>query len=758
MKRILLLCLIAWANVHCTKTPRMELRPSEHDLFFTTLSDRWDEAMPLGNAEVGALVWQREGALRFSLDRIDLWDLRPTPNFQQADNAYSWIYKQWKANTYENVQEAFDKPYGKLPAPSKIPAGALEFDMTGWGTVDSVRLLVENALCKVWWSNGQTMETFVHATEPYGYFRFTGVDSLRPELLAPAYRPGSEVTEKMEAQVGAQLETLGYEQGSAVRDGQTITYVQEGWNGFRYAIAVTWKQTPEGIEGVWSVKSNYNGADMEHIAPDVQDALAGGFSPAAATHQGWWDRFWAQSSVSVPDPVLEKQWYLEQYKFASTARSYTAPISLQAIWTADNGMLPPWKGDFHHDLNTQLSYWPAYSGNHLEEEEGFTNWLWQHREAFYRYAKNFFGAEGLNVPGVTTLDGEPMGGWIQYSGSPTVGAWLSQHFYLRWQYTRDKNFLEDRAYPWLKESAVFLEAVSVLGDDGLRRLPLSSSPEINNNSREAWFPTMTNYDLGLVKFVFAKASELARELGKESEAEHWDAIGGQWGEYSVDQDGLMFVESKGYDESHRHFSHQMAFHPLGLLDISQNEETKQLLETTVNTLEKIGPEWWTGYSYSWMGGLCARIRDGERAARYLRDFAQCFCLKNSFHVNGDQSRSGKSNFTYRPFTLEGNMAFASSLQEMLLQSHTGVVEIFPALPADWKDVSFETLRTEGAFLVSAAMQAGQVERVTITSTVGGPLRLRNPFAGEISAKGASAPAGGILEIQTNPGEEITLNR
>lgn len=96
----------------------------------------------------------------------------------------------------------------------------------------------------------------------------------------------------------------------------------------------------------------------------------------------------------------------------------------------------------------------------------------------------------------------------------------------------------------------------------------------------------------------------------------------------------------------------------------------------------------------------ARAFDGEGAAQALKTFAECFCLKNTFHANGDQTQSGKSRFTYRPFTLEGNFAFAAGIQEMLLQSHTGVIRIFPAIPKEWKDVSFESLRAMGAFPVS----------------------------------------------------------
>ena len=89
------------------------------------------------------------------------------------------------------------------------------------------------------------------------------------------------------------------------------------------------------------------------------------------------------------------------------------------------------------------------------------------------------------------------------------------------------------------------------------------------------------------------------------------------------------------------------------------------------------------------------------------------------------------------------MAFASSLQEMLLQSHTGTIRIFPAIPSSWKDVSFRTLRTEGAFLVSAAMRDGKVSEVKVRSTVGGPLRVLNTFSRPIEAKGVVCPPGEV---------------
>jgi alpha-L-fucosidase 2 len=161
--------------------------------------------------------------------------------------------------------------------------------------------------------------------------------------------------------------------------------------------------------------------------------------------------------------------------------------------------------------------------------------------------------------------------------------------------------------------------------------------------------------------------------------------------------------------------------------------------------------------------MWARARNGEKAAEALKIFATCFCLSNSFHANGDQSGTGKSSFTYRPFTLEGNFAFASGLQEMLLQSQNGLLQLFPAVPAAWSNASFAGLRAEGAFLVSATRIGGEVDSLRIVSERGGRLRVENPFRGTVPAvTGTIIPREAFLqpvvELDTTPGSVITFVR
>lgn len=130
------------------------------------------------------------------------------------------------------------------------------------------------------------------------------------------------------------------------------------------------------MHAAWAVSSSLENSDPLALAIEhVNAMLNAGFAYLFTNHISWWKNYWNQSSVCLPNERLESQWYLEQYKFGAARRRGSPPITLQGPWTADDSQLPPWKGDYHHDLNTQLSYWPCYSANHLEEGLSYLDWL-----------------------------------------------------------------------------------------------------------------------------------------------------------------------------------------------------------------------------------------------------------------------------------------------------------------------------------------------------------------------------------------------
>lgn len=729
---------------------------ADYNLRFDTLASRWDEAIPIGNGWLGALIWQRDKKVRLSLDRVDLWDDRPMPIINQLK--FRWVIDQVHKNQYDTVQKIGDDPYEINPAPTKLPAAAIEFNCSAFGRVTSNVLDLKSAIATIQFEDGTIFRNYVHATKKVGYFEIFNIPSEKqghlpveyiPEIKIPAYN--ESLTEKNDnSHSGGGLQTLNYSKGMVIKKGNSIRYHQPIWSGNYYEVLVQWHRIASGIVGSWTITINKAASLASLVLQSDRKKLL-------ETHELWWKNFWNRSEVNIPDKQLARQYYLEVYKMGCVARSQTPPISLQAVWTADNGKLPPWKGDIHHDLNTELSYWPFYTGNYLEESASFINWLWKTMEQNKKWTKNYFEISGLNVPGVTTISGKEMGGWIQYSMSPTTVAWLCQHFYWQWKYSMDNEFLLSRCKPYFDDAYRYFQSVlNINPGTGLYQIPLSSSPEIFDNSIKAWFTNWTNYDLSLVKSFFREYAEIFKAAtGKP--LLFYDKIKMRLPDLNTDSTGLTIAPGLDYFESHRHLSPYMSIYPLGLLDIENNTDSL-IVEKSLHQIESKGTRLWCGYSFAWMASLYANARKGDSAARMLKIFANNFCSINSFHLNGDQKGGQYSAFTYRPFTLEGNFAFAKGIQEMLLQSHRDYIEVFPAIPNEWKDASFSGLRAQGAFLVSAKMQNGMTSEIKVYSEKGGLLRIKLPWK-QFSVPGKTKRhlfSDGIYILQMKAGETTML--
>lgn len=722
----------------------------EHNLSFDSLAKRWDEAIPLGNGWLGALIWQKENKIRMSLDRVDLWDDRPMPEIGKLK--FSWVVEQVKKGQYDTVQKLGDEPYEKYAAPTKIPGAALEFDLAKFGKVVSNELDIQTGLSVIKFESGIVFNNYIHAVNQVGYFGFENLSDVTfiPELLIPNYNTGRTGTSGSSVE-GLGLEKLGYKKGTITKTGNAIRYHQPTWQHDYYEVLVKWYHLPgDRLIGQWTITNNQPASLPD---PDFKLKEPTGWP----SHNKWWSDYWSRSSVSLPDSQLERQYYLEMYKFACVARPGTPPISLQAIWTADNGNLPPWKGDFHHDLNTQLSYWPGYTGNHLDLTASYTNWLWKVKDVNKKWTKNYFGLDGLNVPGVTTISGKEMGGWIQYSMSPTTAAWIAQHFYWQWKYSMDNKFLKNRCIPYLDEIETYIFKLRKTDTTtGKYKIPLSSSPEYHDNSISAWFDHITNYDLSLIKSFYEMYVEVL-VAAPPSHYKMYREDSKLFPGLDFNETGLTVAPGQNLDVSHRHLSPYMAIYPLVLLGMD-NDKDKEIIEKSIKHIEEKGTSQWCGYSFSWMASIYARAKKADKAVKQLQIFASNFCSSNSFHLNGDQKGGQYSSFTYRPFTLEGNFAFAQGVHELLIQTHNGHIEIFPAVPDSWKNVSFNTLRTEGAFLVSAKRTGGVASDVMVTAEQGGRLVMKLPFKTFFitNLQKKYKLENGVLEVDMKKGETITI--
>jgi alpha-L-fucosidase 2 len=204
---------------------------SKYNLKFDNLATKWDEAMPLGNGMLGALIWGKGGKLRLSLDRADLWDER-MPDRNLAVNNFKWVQQQVEKKDYKIVQQILDAPYNTSPFPTKLPAGAMEFNISSFGKVISNELDIKTAVNTVTFADGTMFKCFIHATQNQGVFSFENLKDLSvlPELIVHNYK-GDEKIAGDNSHSGQGLQKLGYAKGEVVKTEYSILYKQPIYDG-----------------------------------------------------------------------------------------------------------------------------------------------------------------------------------------------------------------------------------------------------------------------------------------------------------------------------------------------------------------------------------------------------------------------------------------------------------------------------------------------------------------------------------------------
>jgi len=685
--------------------------------------------------------------LRLSLDRGDLWDERPADGVEWDKLSYRMGRDLVAAGRNDEFNKLFDKPYDDAH-PTKIPAGRVEITLPEGTELSSFELSLADAHAHVQTANGKRIDGFLSAADRVALLRIPAGGA-----VAVAARPPASVAK------------LRYPQarggGSGSETGGAAWFEQDAASALRYCVYAAWRKEGDATLVAVTVTSTRDGAPVPRAESLTRAALDSGYDKTYEAHAAWWRGFWSVSRVSIPSRDALRHYYLAQYFYGAASRRGAPPMPLQGVWTADAGGLPPWKGDYHNDLNTQTTYLAYQAAGRFDEGAAFLDLLWDLLPRFRRFARDFYGATGAAVPGVMTLAGQPLGGWGQYSLSPTMGAWCAHLFYLHWRYTMDAAFLKERAYPFAREVATFVLNLMRPNASGTLQLPLSTSPEIHDNGAKAWLVPNSNFDIACSRMLFLALSEMARASGNAADAKRWGDAAERLGPLHVTPAGVLKLDAReDLTESHRHLSNLMGIHPFNLLTVDGSDQDRRVIAASLKQWDGLGTRGWVGYSFSWMACLRARVGDAEAAWKNLDIYLRAFILRNGFHVNGDQSKSGYSSMTYRPFTLEGTFLAAQAVHEMLLQSWSAspgvpdseVIRVFPAVPKAWADASFDDLRAEGAHLVSARRVRGATVWLRIVAGRSGVLRVRDPF-GRRAAKW-SRP--GVARVGAN--YEVTLKR
>lgn len=665
---------------------------------------RWDEALPLGNARLGALLWGDESKLRVSLDRADLWDLRQSEEVSAKEfcsKKLVELIKKGEAGAKE-MSARFVDFYEKYPYPTKIPAGAIEFYFDG--KISQFSLNIHNGLAS--YKNGENKaELFCHIVNKLIFIRVSA--DIKMQLKAPNYskrRTSSEIIDQSAQQEG--LISLGYPECRYFEEDDCVFFIQPTYEDNAYGVFVRALNSNESVYYVIDVaKGKIDDKQWIRDAKKrLSEAVKLSFDEQFFMHRRIFEFNMSCSKICVPDQEVNFLWELYQYYLICNCDELSPPVALQGVWTADNEGLPPWKGDFHNDLNVQMSYWTYARNNHLDAGKSLVNYILKNKASAKSFAERFYGVDGYCMPSTTDLIGNPMGGWAQYSYNVSNHCWLCHMLYQYYEYSLDEDLLKNEIYPYFIKSFECVKKVLFFENEQLKTL-FTSSPEIYGNGQEAWLSGISNYDLSLYESFFSDFIIMQdRFCGDIAEPQKY--LLAVKNSYSIDGTGYKISEGLPYFESHRHLGHLMSIYPLELINVKDNAT---VIEKSLETIEEKGYSWFVGYSFTWLACLYAKAFDGKNALRCLKIFSDSFISPNGFHLNGDYKKHGVCNFNYRPFTLEGNFAYACAVNEMLLTEIGEEIYLLPAVPKEWlqKEVVVENFRLKYGLLIDFLYKENQ---------------------------------------------------
>lgn len=444
------------------------------------------------------------------------------------------------------------------------------------------------------------------------------------------------------------------------------------------------------------------------------------------------ERIAAVRAGQADERLTELFFQFGRYLMISGSRPGTQPTTLQGIW--NNMTKPPWSCNYTTNINTQMNYWPAEVCNLAEFHEPLFDLLEDLRIAGARMAAAYYNCRGWAAHHNIDLwrNTSPSPGSASWAFWPMGGVWLCQHLWEHYAYGCDQEFLKNRAYPIMKEAALFcLDYLVEDAEGNLVSVP-STSPEntfIAPDGQRAAVSMSSTMDIALMRELFTNCIEASRVLDMDAEFRQSlkEALE-RLLPLRIGRHGQLQEWYRDFDEAepgHRHTAHLYPLHPGNQITVRGTPELAKAARVSLDRRRVYEGEDTIGWCYSWNISMYARLEDAETAHSYLTKL-----LGNPFPNLFNAHRHPK--ITFYPLTIEANFAATAGIVELLMQSHTGELHLLPALPEAWHSGRINGIRARGGYELDLEWADGKVRSAVIRASQSGRclVRTSSPIAVE----------------------------
>ncbi len=696
---------------------------ARQDITWQRLPRQWFDGPFLGNGRLGTLMRQTgERQVRFDAGNAMVHDHRPNDDYSirgpEIINRGRLTIGFFELTTAGNItggDARLDLWNAEATGNIRTDRGAI-----AWRAVVHAR--EDLMLFEFTPDTGEAAATFTFVPEKAENYRFTKMRKQLPKSFLEAYRPNPDFT-VIPATDGVQAVEQKLFAGGAT--------------------ATAWREDAGPTRRCWAtIRHTFPGSGALEEARGTVKAAPASATAWIETHRSWWHAYYPASFVSLPDPDWEAFYWIQMYKLACATRADRLVPDNQGPWLQPT----PWNGTWWN-LNVQLSLSPVATANRLELGQCLVNSLRGNLPQLIANVAPTYQADsaglgrnssGLDLRSPAGTPGGRQGEPEDISSECGNLLWTCHSVWVQWASGRDDAMGRELLYPLLKRAVCYHLHFLREGPDGRLHLPATDSPEYA-------IVEDCNYDLALLRWGLGALLGLSEKLNLEPDQRpRWKSLLAKLVDYPKDADGFLIGAGKKLTSGHRHFSHLMMIHPLRTLTV-EDGSAELIRKSLQHWLSFKGGA--AGFTFTGGSCLASMLGDGDYALGILNR------LKGSLKPSTMYTESGP--------VIETPLNGAQALHEMILQSHGGLIRVFPACPTAWTEASFRDLRAEGAFLISSTRRKGATAFVSVKSEKGEPCRVRHGFpngarivTGEASA--LVSDVNGIAELSLKPGQEVTI--